>query len=463
MTIAIETRSERAATGRADRKRLPRRSLGDLDMTADRDPIGLLRRQDESRVQDLVPVRHGRMLASPFAFYRGAAAVMAADLGRTPASGLEVQLCGDAHLANFGAFASPERRLVFDINDFDETLPGPFEWDVKRLVASFEIAARENDYGRKDRRKVVLAAARGYREAMRGFAGMSNMDVWYARLDVEETMTRHRSELTSRRYRAVEGMVGEARKRDSAQALGKLTTVVDGRRRFVSDPPLLVPVRELFPELADDLYAEIRSVMSGYERTLSPNRRHLLQQFRLVDMARKVVGVGSVGTRAWVLLLEADGGEEYLLLQAKQAQESVLAEYAGRSRYSEQGERVVVGQRLMQAVSDIFLGWQRQQGVDGVDRDYYLRQLRDWKLSARIDRMAPVGMRTYAEMCTWTLARAHARTGDRIAIAAYLGGSDTFDRAMLDFAEAYADLNILDHAALALAVEEGEMAAVTGV
>jgi hypothetical protein len=292
---------------------------------------------------------------------------------------------------------------------------------------------------------------------------MSNLDVWYARLDVEDVLTRYRSNLSGSRYRAMEELMDKARKRDSTQAVDKLTAVVDGRRRFVSDPPLVVPVQELFPELAEDLTAEIRRILSGYERTLSANRRHLLHQFRFVDMARKVVGVGSVGTRAWVLLLEADGGEEYLLLQAKEAQESVLAPYAGRSRYTKQGERVVAGQRLMQAVSDIFLGWQRERGVDGVDRDYYLRQLRDWKLSARIDQMVPASMEAYAGLCTWTLARAHARSGDRIALAAYLGGSDTFDHAMLDFAEAYADLNASDHAALAAAVASGQVEAHTGV
>ncbi len=456
-------RAARAAIGKAARGRAPLPSLGDLDAAPDRDPVGLLLRQDRTRVLDLVPVRHGRMLASPFAFYRGAAIVMAGDLARTPASGLHVQLCGDAHLANFGAFASPERRLVFDLNDFDETLPGPFEWDVKRLVASFEIAARENGYTRKERRRIVLAVGRGYREAMRGFADMSVLTLWYAHLDVEDALERYRADLPTSGYKAMQGLMVKARKRDSTQALGKLTSVVDGRRRIISDPPLVVPVRELFPEMADDLFTEIRTLLSSYERTLNPNRRHLLRQFELVDIARKVVGVGSVGTAAWILLLEADGGSEYLFLQAKEAQESVLAEHVGQSDYAQQGERVVTGQRLMQAVSDIFLGWQRTTGVDGVDRDYYVRQLRDWKLSVPIEQMHPVGMRAYADLSTWTLARAHARTGDRFAIAAYLGGSDKFDHAMLDFAEAYADLNETDHAALATAVADGRVRARTGV
>jgi uncharacterized protein (DUF2252 family) len=456
-------RSERAAAGKAARVRAPLRSHGDLDPAVDRDPIGLLLRQAESRVSDLVPVRYGRMLASPFAFYRGAAVVMAADLARTPTSGLRVQLCGDAHLANFGAFASPERRLVFDLNDFDETLPGPFEWDVKRLVASFEIAARGNGFTRKERRRIVLAVARGYREAMRAFAAQPILAVWYANLDVDEALSRYRSTLAASRYREVQGMLVKARKRDSTQALGKLTSVVDGRRRIVSDPPLVVPVQELFPEIADDLYDRMRSLLAGYERTLNPNRRHLLRHFRLVDIARKVVGVGSVGTGAWILLLEADGGEDWLLLQAKEAQESVLAPHVEPSAYEQQGERVVTGQRLMQAVSDIFLGWQRTPGVDGVDRDYYVRQLRDWKLSAPIDRMVPEGMQAYADLCTRTLARAHARSGDRVAIAAYLGGSDKFDHAMVEFADAYADLNEIDHGALTAAVADGRVQARTGV
>jgi uncharacterized protein (DUF2252 family) len=400
------------------------------------------------------------MLASPFTFFRGAALPMAADLSRSPDSGLRVQLCGDAHLANFGAFASPERRLVFDLNDFDETLPGPFEWDVKRLGASFEVAGRDNDFSAKQRRAIVLAAARGYREAMRGFAKMPTLDVWYAGTDLEAALEQARSTLKKGRYQASEALLAKARKRDSTQALGKLTTVVDGRRRIVSDPPLVVPVEELFDHLAaDQIEREITSLVDRYARSLQPNRRHLLRQFTVVQLARKVVGVGSVGTRAWILLLEADGGEEHLFLQAKEAQESVLAAYAGRSKHANQGQRVVVGQQLMQAVSDIFLGWQRTTGVDGVDRDFYVRQLRDWKFSAPIDQMVPSGMQAYADLCARTLARAHARSGDRIAIAAYLGSSDKFDNAIADFAVAYADLTERDHAALAAAVDEGRAAA----
>ncbi|MBV9831126.1 MAG: DUF2252 domain-containing protein [Marmoricola sp.] len=449
-------RAERSAIGKAVRAQVPLQQHATLDVPTDRDAVDLVLGQAASRVPELVPVRHGRMLVSPFTFFRGAALPMAADLARTPQSGLRVQLCGDAHLANFGAFASPERRLVFDINDFDETLPGPFEWDVKRFAASFEVAARDNGFPRKERRSIVLAAVRGYREAMRTFAGMSTLAVWYASLDVEGALRQAKAEIGKGRYRTATGMLAKARRRDSTQALGKLTTVVDGRRRIVSAPPLVVPAEELFTSLdADAVYDELRSLVRRYSQSLPASRRHLLEQFDVVQLARKVVGVGSVGTRAWIVLLEADGGEEYLFLQAKEAQESVLAPYAGQSAHSSQAERVVVGQGLMQAASDIFLGFERTSGRDGVERDYYVRQLRDWKFSAPIEQMVPTGMRAYAGLCAWTLARAHARTGDRIAIAAYLGGSDKFDNAVTEFAEAYADLTERDHAALAAAVAAG--------
>jgi uncharacterized protein (DUF2252 family) len=454
------SRADRATAGKAARAAAPLDSHARLDLAPDRDPVRLLQEQARSRVPELVPLRHGRMLVSPFTFFRGAALPMAADLAHTPTSGLRVQLCGDAHLANFGAFASPERRLVFDLNDFDETLPGPFEWDVKRLAASLSVAGRDNGFSRKVRQQVVLAAVSGYREAMRAFSVMTTLGVWYASMDVEDALRRYKDEIKGSRYRATEAMFTKARRRDSTQAVGKLTTLVDGRRRIVSDPPLVVPVEELFADVeAGALYQEIGSLISRYAHSLQPNRRHLLHQFQFVQMARKVVGVGSVGTRAWIVLLEADDGEEWLFLQAKQAQESVLAEYAGRSRFANQGERVVVGQHLMQAVSDIFLGWQRTTGLDGVDRDYYVRQLRDWKLSAPVEQMIPSGMQAYARLCGWTLARAHARTGDRIAIAAYLGKSDRFDHAVAEFAEAYADVTERDHGALQAAVADGRVEA----
>ena len=411
-----------------------------------------------------MPIRHGRMLVSPFTFYRGAALPMAADLAATPASGLRVQLCGDAHLSNFGAFASPERRLVFDVNDFDETLPGPFEWDVKRLAASLAVAGRDNGFPAKARRKIVLAAAEGYRTAMRGFAQQPLLDVWYAHLDIEPAIGEFRSQVKAKRFKAAEDLLAKAHSSDSTKALGKLTTVVDGRRQIISDPPMIVPIEEVFAEVQTDaIYALLRTVLGEYRGTLQSDRRHLLDQFTLIQVARKVVGVGSVGTRAWILLMDAADGDEPLFLQAKEAQPSVLAEYAGRSQYDNQGERVVAGQRLQQAQSDIFLGWTRVTGPDGVDRDFYVRQLRDWKFSAPIEQMLPEGMTIYARLCGWTLARAHARSGDRIALAAYLGGSAKFDRAIADFAETYADQNQRDYAALQTAVKEGQAQATTEI
>jgi uncharacterized protein (DUF2252 family) len=404
------------------------------------------------------------MLVSPFTFYRGAALPMAADLATTPTSGLRVQLCGDAHLSNFGAFASPERRLVFDVNDFDETLPGPFEWDVKRLAASLAVAGRDNGFPAKARRKIVLAAAEGYRAAMRAFADQPMLTVWYARLEIEQAIGEFRSQVKANRFKAAEALLAKARTRDSTQALGKLTAVADGQRRIISDPPMIVPVEEVFTEVqASALYEQIRAVLRKYRRTLQSDRRHLLEQFTLVQMARKVVGVGSVGTRAWVLLMDAGDGVDPLFLQAKEAQPSVLAGYCGRSQYNNQGERVVAGQHLMQAQSDIFLGWTRVPAPDGVDRDFYVRQLRDWKFSAPIEQMLPAGMTVYARLCGWTLARAHARSGDRLALAGYLGGSAKFDQAIADFAETYADQNERDYATLQAAVKDGRIESTTHI
>lgn len=457
---ATTSRADRAQAGKAARALAPLESHAELHLSRRRDPVGLLVGQAASRVPELVPLRYGRMLVSPFAFYRGAALPMAADLALTPTSGLRAQLCGDAHLANFGAYASPERRLVFDLNDFDETLAGPFEWDVKRFAASVEIAARGNGFKDSERREAVLAAVRGYREAMRSFAQMTPLDVWYERVDIDVALKDYKKALSSGRYRATKAMVAKARKRDGTQALDRLTTIVDGHRRIVSDPPLVVPVEELFPDVqADAVFTELTNLTQRYGHSLQPDRRHLLDQYGVAQAARKVVGVGSVGTRAFILLLEADGGEDWLLLQAKEAQESVLAPYAGASPYEIQGQRVVVGQQMMQAVSDIFLGFERVLGQDGVDRDYYVRQLRDWKFSPPIESMVPEGLRAYAGLCAWTLARAHARTGDRIAIAAYLGKSTKFDRAVAQFAESYADLTEQDHAALQEAVRTGRVEA----
>jgi uncharacterized protein (DUF2252 family) len=428
------------------------------------DPVELLERQAASRVPELVPIRYGRMLVSPFTFYRGAALVMASDLAGTANSGLRAQICGDAHMSNFGVFGSPERHLMFDVNDFDETAPGPFEWDVKRLAASLEIAGRDNGFKRKDRRAVVLAAVRGYREAMRTFAGQSNLDVWYAHLDMDNEMPAILALLKPARAKMTAALMAAARTRDSMQAFKKLARVVDGKPRIVSDPPLIVPVTELLSDIdAAEILGQINKLLRSYRRTLQSDRRHLLEGFTLVDMARKVVGVGSVGTRAWILLMQGVDHGDPIFLQAKEAQASVLEEFAGASLYNNHGERVVAGQHLMQASSDIFLGWQRTKGIDGVERDYYIRQLRDWKGSLPPEEMLPQGMAIYGGLCGWTLARAHARSGDRLAIASYLGSRDTFDQAVADFSVAYADLNEKDHATLKQAADSGRITVQTGV
>jgi uncharacterized protein (DUF2252 family) len=458
------TAAARAAAGKAARTETPLEAHAHFAPNDSRDTVALLLSQAESRVPELVPIRHGRMLVSPFTYYRGAALPMAADLATTPTSGLRVQLCGDAHLSNFGAFASPERKLVFDLNDFDETLPGPFEWDVKRLAASVVVAGRDNGFTLKEIGKSVLSAVSTYRAAMREFAGQSTMDVWYAHLDVEETLKTFKSQLKPKGFKTAEAGLTKARTRDSTQALSKLTTIVDGRHQMISDPPLIVPVEELFSDMqSHEIYDELRALVAKYSRTLQSDRRHLLERFTLVQAARKAVGVGSVGTRAWILLLVAGDGVEPLFLQAKEAQRSVLADFVGRSKIANEGQRVVAGQHLMQASSDIFLGWQRVPSRDGVDRDYYLRQLRDWKFSIPIERMIPTGMAVYAGMCGWTLARAHARAGDPVALAAYLGGSDKFDNAIAEFAETYADQNEQDYAALGAAVQSGRAQAQAGL
>ncbi len=458
------SRADRVARGKDARAIAPLESHAEFAADGSRDPVGLLLGQAKSRVPELVPVRHGRMLVSAFTFYRGAALPMAADLATTPASGLRVQLCGDAHLANFGAFASPSRRLVFDVNDFDETLPGPFEWDVKRLAASLAVAGRDDGFPVKARRKIVLAAAEGYRTAMRGFADQPFLDVWYAHLDIEQAIGDFRAQMKAKRFKKTQALLAKAHTADSTKAQRKLTTIADGKRRIISQPPMIMPIEEVFASVqADAIYQEIRTVLGKYRRTLQSDRRHLLEQFSLVQVARKVVGVGSVGTRAWILLMDAGDGTVPLFLQAKEAQPSVLAEYCGRSQYSNQGERVVAGQHLMQAESDIFLGWTRATGPDEVDRDFYVRQLKDWEFSFPIELMIPSGMATYAGICGWTLARAHARSGDRVALAAYLGGSDRFDQAIADFAETYADQNERDYAALQAAVKDGKAEAATEI
>ncbi|HEY7093190.1 MAG TPA: DUF2252 domain-containing protein [Ktedonobacterales bacterium] len=459
------TPEERATIGKTARAKTPRESHAVWTAPSDRpDPIALLEEQARTRVADLVPIRYGRMLASPFAFYRGAAVIMAADLSATPQSGIHAQLCGDAHLANFGGFASPERDLVFDINDFDETLPGPWEWDVKRLAASVEIAGRARAFSDKDRRLSVLAVAAEYRRAMREFAAMGNLAIWYARLDLASVRQRWGGETRPQELARLDLRVAEAHTKDNMRALEKLTRRVDGQLQIVSSPPLVVRLEELLPAEEHRRIEDIvRDFIRSYRQTLLVDRRHLVEAYRYVDIARKVVGVGSVGTRTWIILLVGRDETDPLFLQIKEAQASVLEPYAGRSKYAKHGERVVNGQRLIQAAPDILLGWDHIQLGDDLPQDYYVRQLWDWKVSAMIETMTPRVMVFYARMCAWSLARAHARSGDPIAIAAYLGKNETFDRAIAEFSVAYANQNERDHAALVAAVKSGRIKAETGV
>ena len=467
---------ERRAQGKEARDRTPPSSHTGWAAAADRpDPVGLLQEQNLTREPDLVPVRHGRMLASPFTFYRGTAKIMAADLADTPTAGLQVQLCGDAHLSNFGAFGSPERRLLFDLNDFDETLPGPFEYDVKRLAASFMIAARNNGFSKADTRAATLASVAAYREAMAGFAAMGTLAIWYAHLDEDQLLSgvqsaaAEASKASKKAAKAVKQVAKTARKgaakartRDSLQALAKLGERVDGQYRIVSQPPIVVPARDLaatYGLSADQMEGVVREQFRAYRATLRDDQRQLLERFQFVDMARKVVGVGSVGTRAFIVLLQGRDQQDPLFLQVKEATRSVLEGHLRKSRYKQPGERVVRGQRMMQAASDIFLGWTR--GAD-VNRNYYWRQLRDMKASAEVEVMTPVGLALYARTCGWTLARAHARSGDPVAIAAYLGEDDQFDRSMVDFAKRYADQNELDYKAFADAIRSGRLEALEG-
>jgi uncharacterized protein (DUF2252 family) len=459
--------AERASLGKTARAVVPREDHAMLDLPQDRpDPVDLLEAQGQSRVPELVPVRYGRMLVSPFSYFRGAALPMASDLAETPVTGLIVQACGDAHLSNFGVFGTPERRLVFDINDFDETLPGPWEWDVKRLAASIEVAARENAFDGKQRRKILLATVAQYRQAMRTFAGMANLDVWYSHADLDQLRVEFKAGLTGRMRKALDQGLAKARTKDSMQALAKLTREVDGQRRIVADPPLIVPISDLVAgnEAMANLAGQIPELLVTYRRTLREDSAKLLGRYELADVALKVVGVGSVGTRCWIVLMLAADGSDPLFLQVKEAEQSVLSGFGGPGEHGNQGQRVVVGQRHMQAASDIFLGWVRvRQGADGRQHDYYMRQLRDWKLSIEIGAMVPGGMRRYGMLCGWTLARAHARTGDRIAIASYLGSSAAFDNAIADFAAAYADQNERDYASLARAAESGRITVKTGL
>jgi len=457
--VARLSTEESAEAGRAARVEASRSSHGEwTPATGRRDPVEILVEQAASRVPELVPIRYGRMLASPFTFYRGAAAIMAADLSKTPDTGLPVQTCGDAHISNFGGFAAPDRQLVFDLNDFDETLPGPWEWDVKRMAASIEIAGRDRTFKSPVRRAMVADAIREYREAMRAFAGQRTLDVWYARLDAQQLSARFDVAERLAEDKQLRKSVAKARSKDSLRAIAKLTERVDGKLRFISNPPLIVPVEDLIDTTdAERTSAAMRELLWNYRATLSGDRRHLFDRYEFVHMARKVVGVGSVGTRAWVILMEGKGGEDPLVLQAKEAQASVLEPYVGVSEYVTHGQRVVEGQRLMQAASDIFLGWERVTGADGMQRDFYVRQLWDWKASADISLMSAERLAAYSRACAWTLARAHARSGDRHAIAAYLGNGRSFDKAIAQFSWAYAEQNLLDHEALSEAAASGRI------
>ncbi len=450
--------------GRLARQFAPRSSHAEWAPGPGRpDPVATLHQQAASRLPELVPIRYGRMLVSPFTFFRGAAAVMAADLAPTPVSGLIVQACGDAHISNFGGFAAPDRHLVFGANDFDETLPGPWEWDLKRMVASIEIAGRDIDLPAARRRGIVERTVREYREGMREFAKESYLDAWYERLDADELTARFGTKLDADSHELFTRTFDKGRRKDSARAVRKLTETVDGRLRFVSVPPLLTPLRELFEGDRDERREYVAGLLEQYIAGLHADRQHLVRSYELADMARKVVGIGSVGTRAWVILLVGRGGEDAVMLQAKEAQASVLEPYLGRSEFPSHGERVVRGQRMMQAATDIFLSWQRSPDLDGTERDFYVRQLWDWKASADLSRMTEHGLLTYTRACAWSLARSHARSGDRLAIAAYLGKGPVFDRAMGRFAELYADQNERDHARLREAVAAGEVNAVEGI
>jgi len=464
--VAHLTVAERVARGKAARAEVPRSSHAVFEPRPRRtDPVKLLERQAKTRVPELVPIRYGRMLVSPFTFYRGAALIMASDLAATPHSGLTAQCCGDAHLSNFGVFASPERRLVFDINDFDETLPGPWEWDVKRLAVSMLIAAQYNGFAVKEQEQIVLDTVEEYRTAMAGFAAMKNLDVWYAHLDVEATIAELGSQFKARQVKRTEKTLTKARTRDSMSAFSKLTREVNGQARIMADPPLIVPIDELAQGMErDEMFDALRELLRSYRATLQHDRRMLLEQFELVDFARKVVGVGSVGTRAWIALLLGRDGQDPLFLQLKEAEASVLEEFLAPSEFENHGERVVTGQHLMQASSDIFLGWLHvESGLDEKERDFYGRQLKDWKGSAEVEQMVPKGMATYGRLCGWTLARAHARSGDRVAIASYLGKGAAFDRAIVAFSQAYAEQNERAYKALAAAAKSGRITAEKGL
>jgi uncharacterized protein (DUF2252 family) len=471
-TAPHPSEAECRAAGKEARAKVPRDSHAAFVPGPDRpDPVSLLQEQAKTRVQELVPIRYGRMLVSPFTFFRGAALIMASDLSTTPRSGLTAQLCGDAHLSNFGVFASPERRLVFDCNDFDETHPGPWEWDVKRLAASVVIAGRNRGHPKAVRSQAIMALGQTYRESMRQMAALSNLDVWYFHVDAAEVVTSLESQATTSGSKKQAQMAATATKlvtkaqtKDSMRALDKLTHIVDGKRCIISDPPLIEPIEEVFPGAEyERAVGMFKDLLRRYRQSLSTDRRHLLEEYQFSQMARKVVGVGSVGTRAWVVLMHGARQDDVLFLQAKQAEASVLERFTKKSIYGNHGARVVAGQRLMQASSDIFLGWQRSDGVDGVSRDYYVRQLQDWKGSIDTDTMIPEGLEAYGKLCALTLARAHARSGDRYAMSAYLGNNASFEKALAKFAESYADQNERDYEVFAGACKTGRLHAQEGI
>jgi uncharacterized protein (DUF2252 family) len=461
---------ERLARGRAAREQAPRSVHGRWEPAPGRpDPVALLEEQAESRVAQFVPIRYGRMLVSPFTFYRGAALIMAADLAATPVSGVTVQLCGDAHLSNFGLFGSPERRMLFDINDFDETVPGPWEWDVKRLAASFEIMGRDRGFTANERRAVVMAGVAEYRARMRQAAGVGGLDAWYDHFEAGELLKLVRKEVRVKRVgrgegHAVEEMVAKARTRDSTRVFTKRAGEVDGELRIAADPPIIIPIEDLVQPGSqwENPAPLIKKLLSSYRRTLG-SHHHPIEEYRYVHTAYKMVGVGSVGTRCYIMLMLGRDNNDPLFLQIKEAQASVLERFVGKSTYPHHGQRVVAGQRLMQAATDIFLGWQRIKGLDGVTRDYYVRQFHDWKGSADVDSLLVPGATLYSRICGATLARAHARWGDRIAVASYLGKGDAFDRAIADFSAAYADQNERDYKTFTAAISSGRLVAQTGL
>ena len=459
------TPAERAEFGRKARALVPRSSHGEWAPAAGRtDPLQILALQATTRIPELVPIRYGRMAASAFAFFRGAAAVMAADLAAGDGTGLEVQLCGDAHLSNFGGFASPERDLIFDVNDFDETIPGPFEWDLKRLAASIEVAARGREFDDPTRHDLVARASCSYRQAMRQFAPMRDLEIWYSHLDGKAVALRWGDQASRKLTETFQKRVAKAQSKDHLAALAKLTVEVDGKLRFVENPPLMVPAESLFTDVySAQTLGNLSEALVQYRTTLSGDRQRLLEKYDFTDLARKVVGVGSVGTRCWVALFVGRDNGDPLFLQVKEAEAAVGEPFLRPSEYPHHGQRVVEGQRLMQGASDIFLGWDSFRGDDGVSRDFYLRQLWDWKFSADLDTLTLEALRIYVEVCGWTLARAHARSGDPVAMAAYLGAGDRFDRAMVGFASSYADQNQRDFEALTGAITAGRVQAELGI